>query len=119
MVGIFPEKIAGALAYFSFVPAIVFLLVEPYKRNRFVRFHAFQSLFLSASALAVAVLLWLLGKILYIVPVIGHLLIFLISVVVALAVLVIWAVLLIKAYQGESFKLPILGDVAGERAGEP
>ena len=39
-VGALSEPIAGGLAYFTFVPAIVFLVVEPYKNNRFVRFHS-------------------------------------------------------------------------------
>ena len=37
-VGILPENIAGGVAYVTFIPAIVFLLLEPYKENRFVRF---------------------------------------------------------------------------------
>src|SRR5260370_19450418 len=41
-VGGLSESIAGALAYFTFVPALLFLLVDPYKKDRFVRFHSFQ-----------------------------------------------------------------------------
>ena len=47
-VGIFSEPIAGALAYLTFIPAVVFLVVAPYKTNRFVRFHSFQCLLLWA-----------------------------------------------------------------------
>src|ERR1700760_4654206 len=39
------DNVAGMLAYFTIIPAIVFLLIEPYNRNRFVRFHCFQCLF--------------------------------------------------------------------------
>ena len=39
------ENIAGMLAYFTIIPAIVFLLIEPYNKNHFVRFHSFQCLF--------------------------------------------------------------------------
>ena len=39
------ENVAGMLAYFTIIPAIIFLLIEPYNRNRFVRFHSFQCLF--------------------------------------------------------------------------
>ncbi len=39
------SNVAGALAYFAFIPAIVFLVVDPYKNDKFVRFHSFQSIF--------------------------------------------------------------------------
>src|SRR3954452_9966484 len=42
------DNAAGAIAYVTIIPAIIFLLVEPYNRKRFVRFHAFQCLFLAA-----------------------------------------------------------------------
>src|SRR5437899_1404024 len=45
-VGAFRESIAGALAYFSFIPAGVFLCIDPYRTNRFVRFHSVQCLLL-------------------------------------------------------------------------
>jgi len=43
-VGVFPEGIAGALAYFSFIPALIYLFREPYRSNYFVRFHSVQCL---------------------------------------------------------------------------
>jgi uncharacterized membrane protein len=115
-VGALPENVAGALAY-AFFPAIVFLLVEPYNRNRFVRFHCFQCLFLCVVSLVAGAVLRLLGWILFIIPVLGHLLFYLISVLVTLAVLVIWLVLVVKALQGESFKLPVVGDFAEQQSG--
>src|SRR5258708_39867332 len=48
-----PDNVAGMLAYVTFIPAIVFLVLEPYSRNRFVRFHAFQSIFLCAALVIV------------------------------------------------------------------
>ena len=39
------DSAAGALAYFTFIPAIIFLIVEPYSRNPFVRFHACSPFF--------------------------------------------------------------------------
>src|SRR5438445_13132301 len=41
-----PDNIVGALAYVTFIPAIVFLFVEPFNKSRFVRFHSLQSLLL-------------------------------------------------------------------------
>src|SRR5690242_12854170 len=48
-VGLLAENIAGALAYFTLIPAIVFLVREPYRRNRFVRFHSVQCLLVWAT----------------------------------------------------------------------
>jgi len=116
-VGPFPENIAGAIAYLTFIPAIVFLFVEPYSKNRFVRFHSVQCLLLGAAAILLAIALKLASVVLFIIPVLGPLLVVLVSTVVALAVIVIWLVLVIKAFQGEMFKLPLLGDLAGQQAG--
>jgi len=116
-VGPFPENIAGSIAYLTFIPAIVFLLVEPYSKNRFVRFHSVQCLSLGAAAILLAIALKLASVVLFIIPVLGPLLVVLVSTVVALAVVVIWLVLVIKAFQGEMFKLPLLGDLAEQQAG--
>jgi uncharacterized membrane protein len=40
------DNVAGGLAYITIIPAIVFLIVEPFKRSSYVRFHAWQSIFL-------------------------------------------------------------------------
>jgi uncharacterized membrane protein len=55
--------------------------------------------------------------ILYIIPVLGHLLVWLIAMVVILGTVVIWLVLVVKALQGEAFKLPVIGDLAERQAG--
>jgi uncharacterized membrane protein len=116
-VGALPEIIAGALAYLTFIPAIVFLVLDPYKKNRFVRFHSFQCLLLCGAAVVFAIALKLASVVLFIIPVLGPLLVLLVSTVVALAVVVIWLVLVVKAFQGEMFKLPLLGDFAEQYAG--
>jgi uncharacterized membrane protein len=115
-VGLLTENIGGALAYFTFIPAIVFLLLEPYKKNRFVRFHSIQSLLLSATAVLIAFALKLGGLLLFVIPVVGPLVLVLISMFVGLAALVTWVVLVVKAFQGEMFKLPGLGDFSEQHA---
>jgi uncharacterized membrane protein len=115
-VGALPETLAGALAYFTFIPAIIFLFLEPYRQNRFVRFHSLQCLMLSGTVIAVAAFLRLAGLILFIIPVLGPLLVVLTDIVVALAAVLIWLVLVVKALQGEMFKLPSLGDFAERHA---
>ncbi|HTA48363.1 MAG TPA: hypothetical protein VK930_02830 [Verrucomicrobiae bacterium] len=114
MVGILPETLAGALAYF-FLPAIAFLLIEPYKKNRFVRFHSFQCLGFFLVGVVVVATLRVLGFFLFFVPVIGHALVWLVSMVVALAFFMVWVVLIVKALQGEMFKLPLVGEFAEQQ----
>jgi uncharacterized membrane protein len=110
-VGALPETVAGALAYFL-LPAIVFLLVEPYSKNRFVRFHSFQCLGVCLAGIVVAASLRVVGFGLFFIPAIGHLLVWLVSMVVGLGFFAIWVVLIVKALQGEMIKLPVAGDFA-------
>ena len=109
------ENLLGALAYVTLIPAMVFLLIEPYKRDRFVRFHSFQSLLLAGAGIALMVVLKLLFSILSLIPWLGYLIAWLSIVVVIMGWGILWIVLLIKALQGEFFQLPWLGDWA-ERA---
>ena len=115
-VGALPVALAGVLAYFTFIPAIVFLVLEPYNKNRFLRFHSVQCLLLWGAATLVGIALKLASVVLFIIPVLGPLLVYLVSGVVALAVAVIWLVLVVKAFQGEMFRLPLLGDFAAQYA---
>lgn len=115
-IGVLPENIAGSLAYVTFIPAAIFLLVAPYNKNRFVRFHAIQCLLLWAVAILVAFALKLGGLLLFVIPVVGPLVLVLISMFVGLAALVVWLVLIVKAFQGEMFKLPALGDYSEQHA---
>jgi uncharacterized membrane protein len=105
------DNIAGMLAYFTFIPAIIFLVLEPYNRSRFIRFHAFQSIFFAVAWTA----LWIVLNIVAHVPLFGWLTI-LIWPLVGLAGFVIWIVLLLKANQGQMWKLPVVGDMAEKQA---
>lgn len=116
-VGGLPESLAGALAYFSFLPAIVFLLVQPYRKNVFVRFHALQCLLFTVATILIALLLWLASLALFAIPVLGPLLVVLVTAVAALAAIFAWLVLVIKAFQGTTYKLPLLGEFAEQYAG--
>ena len=116
-VGAFPEKIAGALAYVTFVPALVFLLLGPYSKNQFVRFHSLQCLLFWAVGVILGIVLKFVSLILFIIPALGPLLVVLIAIVLVLAVLLVWLVLVVKALQGEAFKLPWIGDFAEQQAG--
>ncbi len=99
------ENIAGLLCYvLGWVSGIVFLLIEP--ENKFVRFHAFQSIIVfGVITVASAVLDWI--------PVIGGFFIWIIGTVA----FIFWVVLMVKAYQGTKYKLPWAGDQAEKWAG--
>jgi uncharacterized membrane protein len=106
------DNMAGMLAYFTFIPAIVFLVLEPYNKSRFIRFHAFQCLFLTGALVALSIALAILAMI----PIIG-LVTIPIHFVIWLACIALWIVLILKAYQGQMFKLPVIGDMAEKQAG--
>ena len=116
-VGPLPVNIAGALAYFSFVPAIVFLFVDPYRKNRFVRFHSIQCLLFSGAVIVLGAVLWLAGLGVLLIPRLGPLVVAVVDVVVALGAVLLWNVLVVKAFQGAMFKLPVLGDFAEQHSG--
>lgn len=105
------DHAAGGLAYVTFIPAIVFLIVAPYNRSPYVRFHSWQSIFLAIAWLAVDVVLVTLGRM----PFLGWSTLFLWP-LVALGFFILWIVVLIKAFNGERFKVPILGDLAEKQA---
>jgi len=114
--GVLPRTIAGALAYCTIIPAIIFLLVEPYSKDRFMRFQSFQCIGLWLAGLVIGAALRVAGFLLYFIPVLGHLLVVLVSMVVILGFFVIWVVLVVKALQGETFKLPLIGDYAEQQS---
>ena len=94
-------NLAAALAYLAgFITGIVLLVVE--KKNGYVRFHAMQStvLFIVVLGLSIAVSAFpLVGPLLY-------------AFILFPAVVILWLVMMFKAYNGERFKLPVIGDFA-------
>ena len=56
------DNAAGGLAYITIIPAIVFLIVEPFNKNSFVRFHSWQCIFLAIAWFAVDIVLAIIGK---------------------------------------------------------
>jgi len=108
---------AGALAYFTFLPAVLFLLLHSSRRNSFLRFHSMQCLLCWLLGVGLAALLRLLNLVLIFIPVVGPLLSFLMVVIVSFAALLTWIVLLIKAFQGERFALPLIGAIAERYSG--
>lgn len=117
-------NVAGMLSYMpicciNLIFSIIWLASEP-KENRLLRFHALQSLLLIALFFAVTVIFWILTVAMAVTPVPGSTagwgLLALIRVVVSLAFLVLSIIGCIKAYQGQMWKLPIIGDIAEKNA---
>ena len=113
------ENVAALLAYIAtWVSGLVFFLIE--KDSRFVKFHAMQAILLGASATILGILLWILWFFgLIIGAAISDVLAGLVSVVLGLlmfvfsiGVLIAIVMCLIKAYQMQYFKLPIIGNFA-------
>ncbi len=93
-------NVAACLSYvFGFITGILFYVLE--KENKFVKFHAMQSIVGFG-------FFFVLNIILPFIPIIGWILL----PITWVASFVLWVILLIKAYQGERFKLPVAGDMA-------
>jgi uncharacterized membrane protein len=109
-----PPNVAAALCYFfGLLTGILFLLLEPYRHERFVRFHAFQSIFLSAAWLAVY-----LGVRLTLPIFPGMLWRWTLRLFPALQVslFLLWLLLMYEAGKYQEFKLPLLGEWAAKQS---
>jgi uncharacterized membrane protein len=110
---------AGALAYLAgFITAIIFMLVDPYKRDPFVRFHAFQSLFFNLAWIGFWIVWMIVGTVL---SAVTKGLFFLIQMPVDLILMLggfcLWGFLMYSAWQGRKFRLPLIGALAAKQAG--
>jgi len=103
---------AAALSYITFIPAVIFLVMEPYNRDRFVRFHAWQCIALTVVWIGIGIIFRVLGFA-------GlHLLWWVIHSFITLALFVFWLIALVKASQGQWYRIPIVGDLAGSFSGK-
>ena len=110
---------AGAVAYLAgIITAILFLVIDPYKSDRFVRFHAFQSLFFNLAWIG----FWIAWTIFaLILSAVTKGIFFFIQTPIDLLLMLggfcLWAFLMYSASQGRTFRLPIIGDLAAKQAG--
>jgi uncharacterized membrane protein len=103
--GIKPN-VAGLLCYLvGWITGLIFLLIE--KESKFVRFHAIQSI-------SIYVVLFVVYLIFMFIPVIG----LIIDILLGIVMFVLWILLMYKAYEGEKFKLPFIGDFAEKQANQ-
>ena len=113
------SNMAALLAYIvGFITGIIFLVIEPYKRDPYVRFHAFQSIFLSAAYIIVFVIWGMISSALFFASlgVVWQLL--LIGwILLRLGFFALWLFMMYKAYSNERFMLPFIGHLAASQAG--
>jgi uncharacterized membrane protein len=110
-------NVIAALTYLlGFVTGIIFLYLEPYNQDEFIRFHARQSIGFSVVWFAVEVVF---GVFIAVLPhALGALLNFILT-LINIALAVFWVVLMYKAYNGERYRIPELADIVDSIAGSP
>jgi uncharacterized membrane protein len=93
------ENIASLLCYlFGWVTGIIFLLLEP--KNKMIRFHAFQSIIIFGA-------LNILWFVFFFIP-----FLWVLYWIIEVLAFILWIVLMVRAYQGQKWKVPVAGDMA-------
>ena len=109
------DNVAGMLCYaLGFITGIIFLVLEPYNKNKLIRFHAFQSIFMSVAAIALRIVLGIVFTALWSVS--GLFLGLAIFSLFSLACFILWLYMLISTYQGKTIVLPVIGPLAQQQA---
>lgn len=110
------ENVAGALSYLlGPITGILFYLIE--EENEFVRFHAVQSTIVFGGLVVLSLLIGVLTSIFALIPIIGWiigLVLGLVSLLLAPIGLVLWVLLMYKAYDGDRFELPVVGEMSAK-----
>jgi len=95
-------NVGALLSYLAgFITGIIFFVIE--KENKFIRFHAMQSIILFGGLFALQMMLAFTVVLIFLIPIIN------------IASLILWIILMVKAYQGEMFKLPVIGNIAEQK----
>ncbi|MCJ7502109.1 MAG: zinc-ribbon domain-containing protein [Acidobacteriia bacterium] len=112
------SNVAGLLAYLFWpITCVLFLVVEPYNKDKFVRFHSFQARFLGIAAFGVAIVLGVITIVLMLIPWVGAALAALLWAVFVLAVLGLVIFVMYNAYNNELYMIPFIGQLAAKQAG--
>jgi len=105
------QNVAGLLSYvLGPITGIAFLVLE--KENRFVRFHAAQSVAVGVALIVASIVLSVLTSILAFIPILGWLIAFVAGVGFSLLTFALWLLLMYKAFQGEEWEVPLVGKYA-------
>jgi uncharacterized membrane protein len=107
------DNAAGGLAYITIIPAIVFLIIAPFKSSSYVRFHAWQSIFFFVAWAVVDILVGLVQNL---VPSTVFLTLTVLQ-LVGLAFFVVLVIVFVSAFNGKRIQLPIIGGLAEKQAG--
>ena len=111
------ENMASALCYVAgWITGVLFLVLEPYNKNRTIRFHAFQSIFFGVAIIPIYIVVGIFSFILHYIPVLGVILSMLIWAALGLGFFCVWLFLIYKAYNKEKFVLPLIGPLAEKQA---
>jgi uncharacterized membrane protein len=109
------DNAASALCYaLGLFTGILFLVLEPYNKNRTIRFHAFQSIFLNVAVLAIYIVLRIIFTMIF--GLMGLGLGLLIVLIFDLGCIALWLFLLVTTYQGRTTVLPVIGPLAQQQA---
>jgi uncharacterized membrane protein len=104
-------KVGAALAYIlGLVTGILFLALE--KDNRYIRFHAAQSITVSVLLILAHVAVRMVSAVLAYIPIVGGLLVLVLTLGLALGTFVLWGALMWRAYEGHEWELPVAGGFA-------
>lgn len=106
------DNSAGGIAYLTFIPAIIFLVMEPYNRNPFIKFHAWQELLLTGVWFGWFILRSVLSHVLHF----FWFLWFVIGMIVSIGFFVLWLIAMIQAFNGKKFSIPVIGAIAEKQA---
>jgi len=104
---------AAALAYFTIIPAIVFLVLEPYDRIPLVRFHAFQSIVFCITASVLQIGVTRFEGLPHLLPFSG-IIFSAVQFAFEVGIFAAWLLTIYKAYRGQFYNLPFIGDFAAK-----
>jgi uncharacterized membrane protein len=111
-------NVAAALAYIlGLITGIVFLVLEPYKQDRFVRFHAMQSILFCVAAIAFSIAWSILVDVLINISAWTAVALTPIGLVISLGFFLFWLFLMYQAYSRREFRIPIIGAIAAKQLG--
>ncbi len=111
-------NLAGALAYLlGLITGVIFLVLEPYKSNRFVRFHAMQSVLLSAACLVFWIAWNIVWRILFSISGFFACVDLPLSLLISLGLFLFWLFVMYQAYSQREFHIPFIGSIAAKQMG--
>lgn len=109
---------AAAVSYLTVIPSIIFLVLDPYKDMKLVKFHSIQNIALTVAMVAIFIVLGIVSAIVgTVIPIIGGLIFLFLDFAIGAAFFVAWLLAIIKASKGEYFKLPFIGTFSAKQAG--